>query len=74
MEYKSSKATRLFSPSTPSMMDRWIEQKAKLLKKFPRLTNNDLLYNEGKKNEMFENLRIKLNISKEDWKKIIEKI
>ncbi|MCX6168409.1 MAG: hypothetical protein NTX65_03650 [Ignavibacteriales bacterium] len=74
MESKSNKAARQFSPSTPSMMDRWIEQKAKLKKKFPNLTNNDLLYHEGKKNEMFENLRIKLNLSKEEWKKMIDKL
>ncbi len=74
MAYQPNKTPRPFSPSTPSMMDRWNDQKAKLKKKFPSLTNNDLLYKEGKKNEMFENLRIKLSISIEDWKKIMKEI
>ncbi len=74
MVSRSNNSAKLFSPSTPSMMDRWIEQKAKLKKKYPNLTNNDLLYSEGKKNEMLENLRLKLNLSKEDWKKVIEKL
>jgi uncharacterized protein YjbJ (UPF0337 family) len=72
MGRKPEKPTRLFSPATPSMMDRWNEQKAKLKKKFPELTNNDLKYKEGRKNEMFANLRVKLGVSPEDWKKIME--
>ncbi len=74
MAYKSNKPTRLFSPATPTMMDRWNEQKTKLKKKFPSLTDTDLRYKEGKKSEMFESLRIKLDISIEDWKKMIEDI
>jgi hypothetical protein len=74
MAQKFSQATRIFSHATPSMMDIWIEQKAKLKKKFPSLTDSDLRYKEGKKNEMFENLRIKLEISVEDWKKVMKEI
>ena len=74
MEYRSTKGTRFFSPPTPSMMDRWNDLKAKLKKKYPSLTDNDLLYKEGKKNEMFERLRIKLEINKEDWMKIMKEI
>lgn len=74
MEYNSNKTNRFFSRATPSMMDKWNEQKAKLKKKFPSLTNNDLRYSEGKKSEMFENIRIKLDITVEDWKKIMEEI
>jgi hypothetical protein len=74
MANKSKNVMQQFSPATPSMMDKWNEQKAKLKKKFPSLTNNDLRYKEGRKNEMFENLRIKLGVSVEEWKKIIEKI
>jgi hypothetical protein len=74
MGYRYNRSTTVFSPATPSIMDRWNEQKAKLKKKFPSLNNNDLLYSEGKKGEMMENLRIKLNLSKEDWKKVIENL
>ena len=74
MTHKSKNITRIFSPATPSMMDIWNEQKANLKNKFPSLTNNDLRYKEGKKNEMFESLRIKLGISKEDWKKVMKEI
>jgi len=63
-----------FSRSTPSMMDRWNEQKAKLKIKFPSLTDSDLRYNEGKRGEMLENLRIKLDVSIENWKKIMKEI
>lgn len=74
MVYESDSTRHPFSRATPSMMDKWIVQKAKLKKKFPSLTNSDLRYNEGKKSEMFENLRIKLSFSKEEWEKIIKNI
>lgn len=74
MENNSRKQTRLFSQATPSMMDRWNEQKLRFKQKFPNLTDADLRYKEGKKGEMFENLRVKLKISVEDWKKVMEEI
>ena len=74
MTIKSYEKIRRFSHATPSMMDIWKEQKAKLKKKFPGLTNADLSYKEGKKSDMFEKLRIKLGISVEKWKKIMDEI
>jgi hypothetical protein len=56
------------------MMDRWIEQKDKLKKKFPSLTDNDLKYKEGKKGEMFEAIRIKLDIDVKEWKKVLKEL
>jgi uncharacterized protein YjbJ (UPF0337 family) len=50
----------------------WNEQKGKLKKKFAVLTDNDLLFEEGKKEEMFGKLQIKLGKSKEELHKIIE--
>jgi len=50
----------------------WNEQKAKLRKAFPALTDNDLLYEIGKKDEMFTKLQVKLGITKEELHKIIE--
>jgi len=49
----------------------WNEQKGKLKKKFAILTDNDLMYEEGKKDEMFGKLQIKLGKTKEELKKII---
>ncbi|MGB3007260.1 MAG: CsbD family protein [Chitinophagaceae bacterium] len=50
----------------------WNEQKGKLKKKFALLTDNDLMYAEGKKDEMLGKLQIKLGKSKEELHKIIE--
>jgi uncharacterized protein YjbJ (UPF0337 family) len=52
----------------------WEEQKGKLKQKFAALTNNDLLFTEGKKEEMMEKLQIKLGKTKEEILKIIKSI
>jgi uncharacterized protein YjbJ (UPF0337 family) len=49
----------------------WNEQKGKLKQKFAALTDNDLLFTEGKKEEMMGRLQIKLGKSKEELHKII---
>jgi hypothetical protein len=74
MVNKFNKHDLVFSRSTPSMMDRWNAQKAKLKKKYPNLTDADLRYSEGKRGEMLENLRIKLDVSADNWKKIMKEI
>jgi uncharacterized protein YjbJ (UPF0337 family) len=50
----------------------WEEQKSQLKQKFEFLTRNDLMFVEGKKEEMLEKLQVKLGISKEELRKIIE--
>ena len=50
----------------------WNEQKAKLKKKFAVLTDNDLQYENGKKDEMLTKLQVKLGKTKEELHKIIE--
>ena len=50
----------------------WNEQKGKLKKKFATLTDNDLMFEEGKKDEMLGKLQIKLGKSKEELKKIMD--
>ncbi|MNF06251.1 hypothetical protein D3C80_2061640 [compost metagenome] len=52
----------------------WEEQKIKLKQKFAALTENDLLFTEGKKEEMIKKLQIKLGKTKEELLKIIEVI
>jgi len=49
----------------------WNEQKGKLKQKFAVLTDNDLMYEEGKQDEMYGRLQKKLGKSKEELQKII---
>jgi uncharacterized protein YjbJ (UPF0337 family) len=52
----------------------WNEQKGKLKQKFAELTDNDLMYEEGKKDEWLGKLQIKLGKSKEELNKIISSL
>jgi len=56
--------------NTPSNVN-WSDLKSKLKKEFPSLTDNDLVYEFGKKNEMLAKLQVKLGKSNEEWDKII---
>ena len=49
----------------------WNEQKGKLKQKFANLTDNDLMFQEGKKEEMLGRLQIKLGKTKEELHDII---
>lgn len=49
----------------------WNEQKGKLKQKFAVLTDNDLLFEEGREDEMFGKLQKKLGKTKEELHKII---
>jgi len=49
----------------------WNEQKGKLKQAFGILTDNDLMYEKGKKDEMLGKLQIKLGKTKEEFEKII---
>jgi uncharacterized protein YjbJ (UPF0337 family) len=52
----------------------WNEQKGKLKQKFASLTDDDLMFVEGKKDEMYGRLQIKLGKSEEELHKIIEEL
>ena len=56
---------------TSEIKGNWEEQKGKLKQKFAILLDNDLLFAEGKKEEMLGRLQIKLGKSKEELQKII---
>jgi uncharacterized protein YjbJ (UPF0337 family) len=58
--------------NTTEFKGNWNEQKAKLRQKFAVLTDNDLMYEEGKKEEMFAKLQIKLGKTKDELHKIID--
>jgi uncharacterized protein YjbJ (UPF0337 family) len=49
----------------------WNEQKGKLKQTFAELTDNDLMFEEGKKDEMLGKIQVKLGKSKEELDKII---
>ena len=57
--------------NTTEIKGNWEEQKGKLKQKFAILLDNDLLFAEGKKEEMLGRLQIKLGKSKEELEKII---
>jgi uncharacterized protein YjbJ (UPF0337 family) len=58
--------------NTTELKGNWNEQKGKLKQKFADLTDNDLMFAEGKKDEMLGKLQIKLGKTKEDLHKLIE--
>ena len=49
----------------------WNEQKGKLKQEFATLTDNDLLFLDGKKDEMLGKLQVKLGKTKEELHKTI---
>lgn len=49
----------------------WNEQKGRLKQKFAFLTDNDLLFTEGKKEEMLGKIQIKLGKTKAELEAII---
>lgn len=60
--------------NTTEIKGNWNEQKGKLKVKFASLTDNDLLFAEGKKEEMMGRLQIKLGKTKEELHKILSAI
>ena len=49
----------------------WNEQKEKLKQKFAILTDNDLMFTDGKRGEMLRKLEVKLGKTKEEMEKIM---
>jgi uncharacterized protein YjbJ (UPF0337 family) len=52
----------------------WNEQKGKLMQKFAILTDNDVMFAAGKKDEMLGRLQLKLGKTKEELQNIIEQL
>ncbi|MES2618624.1 MAG: CsbD family protein [Bacteroidota bacterium] len=57
--------------NTTEAKGNWNEQKGKLKQKFATLTDNDLLFVDGKKDEMLGKLQIKLGKTQEELQAII---
>jgi len=49
----------------------WNEQKEELKQKFAILTDNDLMFTDGKRTEMLRKLEVKLGKTKEELEKIM---
>jgi uncharacterized protein YjbJ (UPF0337 family) len=58
--------------TSTELKGKWNEQKGKLKQRFALLTDNDLLFEEGKKDEMLGKLQVKLGKTKEELHQIIE--
>jgi len=57
---------KMYKNNSNSTTCKWNEQKAKLKQKFAVLTGNDLLFEEGKRDDMIARLQIILGKSKEE--------
>ena len=58
--------------NTTEMKGNWNELKGKLKKSYAELTDNDLLYEEGREDELYGKLQQRLGKSKEEVKKLFE--
>jgi uncharacterized protein YjbJ (UPF0337 family) len=62
------------SPSRLRIKGSWNELKGKLKQKFADLTDDDLLYVEGKEDELYGKLQKRLGKTKEELEKIFEEL
>ena len=60
--------------NTTELKGDWEQQKGKLKQKFATLTDNDLLFAEGKKEEMLGRLQTKLGKTKEELHNIFSSL
>lgn len=60
--------------NTETVKGSWNEQKGILKQRFAELTDNDLLFLEGKKDEMIGKLQVKLGKTKEEMEKIMNEL
>lgn len=57
--------------NTTEILGSWSERKIKLRQKFASLTDNDLLFEDGKTEEMLGKLQLKLGKTKDELRRII---
>jgi uncharacterized protein YjbJ (UPF0337 family) len=60
--------------NTTVVKGSWHEQKGKLKQKFAELTDNDLMFDQGKKEEMLGKIQVKLGKTKEEFAEIMAEI
>jgi len=61
---------RIENMNTINLKSNWNKQKSELKQKFAVLTDNDLMFKEGAKEEMFAKLQIRLGKTKEELRRI----
>ena len=71
MEFIKSTAVQQFAASANPKIENWYIQKAKLKKRYPILTDNDLSYDEAINGTIWDKLKIKFGLNKEELQKII---
>ena len=59
-------------PNKTELQGNWNELKGKLKQKFAKLTDDDLLYIDGKKDIMLGKIQVKLGKTKEELREIID--
>jgi uncharacterized protein YjbJ (UPF0337 family) len=57
--------------NTSEAKENWPEQKGKLKQIFTILTDNDLMFEEGEKEEMLGKLQIKIGKTKDELRRIL---
>ena len=57
--------------NTTEVKGNWNEQKGKLKQQYENLTDDDLMFAEGKKDKMLGKLQIKLGKTKEELHKVM---
>jgi uncharacterized protein YjbJ (UPF0337 family) len=60
--------------NTTELKGNWNEQKGRLKQKFAILTDNDLMFKEGRKDEMLGKIQVKLGKTKEELQAIISSL
>lgn len=60
--------------NTTVLKGNWEELKGKLKQKYADLTDNDLMFAEGKEEELFGKLQTKLGKTKDEVRKIISEL
>lgn len=60
--------------TTMDIIRSWREQKILLKRRFPILSDDDFLFEDGKKETMFQKLEVKLGISKPELTSLFEEI
>lgn len=58
----------------PRSIEKWNVQKARLLKQYKNLSENDLKFEAGRKSEMIERVAEKFGILEEDMKRFFDRI
>ena len=74
LKRENSFTIRTKKMNTIGLKGDWEKQKGKLKQKFAILTDNDVLFLEGKKEEMLGRLQIKLGKTKAELQKIISEL